>query len=301
MTAFSSPRKLDHLVLPAHDLDAQAAFYTRLGFKVGARNVHPWGTENRIVQFNDSFLELITLGTSAVPPLPQARQFSFGHHIGQTLERKGDGMSMLAFASADSAKDARWFDQAGIAAFEPFHFGRKGKRPDGSDMEVAFTLAFTTPVSMPDLCFFMCQHHNPENFWNAANQDHDNCVTGIRRIVVVRDNPIEVLGFLKSFAGGEPRHDKNGGYSLETPNGVLSVWSPEPTRRYCGDDPAIFNGRAARFSVVCFVTDRLDKLEMILRNNNVPHRRDVFAGVPRVVVPSGAAFGVVLCFEQEPA
>jgi catechol 2,3-dioxygenase-like lactoylglutathione lyase family enzyme len=301
MTATASSRKLDHLVLPAHDLDAQAVFYTRLGFKLGVRNVHPWGTENRIIQFGDSFLELITLGTTAVPPLPTLHQFSFGHHVGQALQRAGDGMAMLAFASIDSTADARWFDQAGIAAFQPFHFARKGKRPDGSDMDVAFTLAFTMPASMPELCFFMCQHHNPENFWNAANQNHDNGVTGISRVVVVRDNPVETLGFLKAFAGGKPQYDKHSGCSVETPNGTLSVWTPDAIQRYCGADPVFFDGRRARFSVISFVTNRLDKLEMILRNNNLPHRRDVFDEITRIVVPSGVAFGVVLCFEQETA
>jgi len=56
---------IDHLVLAAHDLNATGSFYERLGFKVGARNRHPWGTENRIVQFPGAFLELITVGEGA--------------------------------------------------------------------------------------------------------------------------------------------------------------------------------------------------------------------------------------------
>ncbi|RYE71196.1 MAG: VOC family protein, partial [Hyphomicrobiales bacterium] len=52
-------RGLDHLVIGVADLDAAGAFYDDLGFRVGARNRHPWGTENRIVQFPGAFLELI--------------------------------------------------------------------------------------------------------------------------------------------------------------------------------------------------------------------------------------------------
>lgn len=33
-------------------------FYQQLGFQVGARNRHPWGTENRLIQFRTSFIEL---------------------------------------------------------------------------------------------------------------------------------------------------------------------------------------------------------------------------------------------------
>ena len=53
------PRAINHLVIPARDLTAQAELYRRLGFQVGARNSHPWGTENHIVQFDGAFLELI--------------------------------------------------------------------------------------------------------------------------------------------------------------------------------------------------------------------------------------------------
>ncbi|MGL4634518.1 MAG: VOC family protein [Beijerinckiaceae bacterium] len=297
MNAIPSKRRLDHLVLPAQDLEAQAAFYTRLGFKVGPRNAHPWGTENRIVQFDGCFLELITLGTTAVPPMPQPKQFSFGHHVGQWIAQKGDGMSMLVLDSADAVADAKWFQQAGLAEFEPFYFARTGKRPDGSEVEVAFTLAFTSPASMPDLSFFVCQQHKPENFWNPINQIHENGVTGVNRVVVVRDKPEETLGFIKSFAGGAPEMDGAGGFSQLTKAGTVSVWTPDAARQFCGDDPMIFDGRKARFAIVSFKTPRLDKLEMTLRNNNVPHRREG----RKIVVPSGAAFGAVLCFEESAA
>ena len=41
-------RRIDHLVVAVRDLDEAGRFYERLGFQVGARNRHPWGTENRI-------------------------------------------------------------------------------------------------------------------------------------------------------------------------------------------------------------------------------------------------------------
>ncbi|MFX8809231.1 VOC family protein, partial [Acinetobacter baumannii] len=54
-------KRIDHLVVAVHDLDQAAGFCHRLGFQVGARNRHPWGTENRLVQFASSFIELITV------------------------------------------------------------------------------------------------------------------------------------------------------------------------------------------------------------------------------------------------
>jgi catechol 2,3-dioxygenase-like lactoylglutathione lyase family enzyme len=43
-------RGLDHIVHAVRDLDAAAELYRSLGFTVGARNRHPWGTHNIIVQ-----------------------------------------------------------------------------------------------------------------------------------------------------------------------------------------------------------------------------------------------------------
>jgi catechol 2,3-dioxygenase-like lactoylglutathione lyase family enzyme len=287
-----SSRRLDHLVLPARDLEAQAAFYRRLGFQVGARNIHPWGTENRLVQFDGCFLELITLPQTATPPDHAPRRFSFGRHVGDRLVREGDGMGMLAISTDDAAADAHWWRQAGIAEFEPFHFGRKGKRPDGGEMEVAFDLAFTTPASMPDLCFFACRNRFPENFWNAAYQQHENGALGVASIVVTHARPIEATAFLKAYAGGAPG-GLDGGLELAFSNGSLSVLTADAARREIADDPVFFGG-AARFAAVIYRVRNLEKAKLTLLANNVPHRLEG----NRLVVPSGAAFGVLTCFEE---
>src|SRR5690349_24797111 len=71
-------RGLDHIVHAVHDLDAAGETYQRLGFTVGARNRHPWGTHNRIVQFPGVFIELLGLGELDRIPPAQPRTFSFG-------------------------------------------------------------------------------------------------------------------------------------------------------------------------------------------------------------------------------
>ena len=83
-------RGLDHIVHAVHDLDAAGEAYARLGFTVGARNRHPWGTHNRIVQFPGVFIELLALGeTDRIPP-PRPRSLSFGAFTRDFLdERRG--------------------------------------------------------------------------------------------------------------------------------------------------------------------------------------------------------------------
>ena len=55
------PRGLDHVVHAVSDLEGAARLYRRLGFTVGARNRHSWGTHNHVVQLPGFFIELLTV------------------------------------------------------------------------------------------------------------------------------------------------------------------------------------------------------------------------------------------------
>ncbi|MBG1233558.1 VOC family protein [Aestuariivirga litoralis] len=211
-----SARRIDHLVLAVNDLDAAGAFYQSLGFQVGARNMHPWGTHNRIVQFGSSFLELITVGDAASIPEHRPEHFSFGAFVRDYLAQR-EGLAMFVLDSVDAKGDAAAFRSAGIGPYEPFFFERKAKRPDGSETQVAFTLAFTTQPDFPNAAFFRCQQHFPENFWNPKFQQHPNGATGIRR-VTLQDNG-EHSHFLTAFTDVAPEGDV---YQFEK-NGELKV------------------------------------------------------------------------------
>jgi catechol 2,3-dioxygenase-like lactoylglutathione lyase family enzyme len=71
----------DHIVHAVRDLDAAADFYRRIGFTVGARNRHSWGTHNCIVQFPEFFIEILTLaepeklGNDYISPSPTKERF----------------------------------------------------------------------------------------------------------------------------------------------------------------------------------------------------------------------------------
>ena len=178
-------RGIDHLVLAVRDLDAAAAHYAALGFLVGARNRHPWGTENHIVQFPGAFLELITLGEGIEVPPVRPGTFSFAATVRDALARDGDSFSMLVFESADALADKAEIDAAGFGGFETFFFERSGQRPDGSRVRVAFTLAFAASEAMPRAGFFVCQQHEPQNFWNPAFQRHPNGAAKLGGIVML--------------------------------------------------------------------------------------------------------------------
>ncbi len=194
------PRGLDHLVLAVHDLDAARRLYEAMGFRVGSRNRHPWGTENLIVQFPGVFLELITVGEGAAIAPHGPGAISFGAAVRDSLARR-EGACMLVLESHDAAADRAAFDAAGIGGFAGFDFERRATRADGSTARVAFSLAYAASKLLPEVTTFVCQQHEPQNFWNVAFQSHLNGAKGIDAVTLVAENPSDHAEFLSHFTG----------------------------------------------------------------------------------------------------
>ena len=83
--------------------------------------------------------------------------------------------------------------------FARFDFARKARRPDGSEVDVAFSLAFAASPALPEAGFFVCQQRFPENFWSRAAQVHPNGASGIAGIAIAHENPREAADFLARF------------------------------------------------------------------------------------------------------
>ena len=57
---------------------------------------------------------------------------------------------MLVFESSDAEADREEFLARGLPPWDKFYFERKAKLPDGSQVPVAFSLAFATDPRMPE-------------------------------------------------------------------------------------------------------------------------------------------------------
>jgi catechol 2,3-dioxygenase-like lactoylglutathione lyase family enzyme len=200
------PRRIDHLVLAVRDLERAAAFYERLGFQVGARNRHPWGTQNHIIQFTSSFLELITAADAEPTPPHSSGSFSFGAFVQGYLSRR-EGLAMLALDSDDAKSDAAEYARLGIGDFEPFSFERSGRAADGTRTHVAFTLAFAVDERLPDAAFFVCQQHYPDAFWSPFLRLHTNGATNVADVTLEVVHPRDHTDFLQAFTGKQPSND----------------------------------------------------------------------------------------------
>jgi hypothetical protein len=281
-------RGLDHIVHAVHDLDAAGEAYARLGFTVGARNRHPWGTHNRIVQFPGVFIELLALGEMERIPPPRPRSLSFGAFTRDFLT-KGEGLSMLVLEGKGAA-DAEAFRAAGIGDFDVFNFEREGKRPDGSTVKVAFSLAFAQDKAAPDTGFFTCQQHYPDNFWNPAFQRHANGVTGVAGVVFVAENPSDHHIFLKAFAGVSDLQATSAGIAIATPRGEIQVMDPAAYRLHFVVEPPD-TARGMRLAAIRFAVR-----DMELARDKAGSSANEHMG--KLVVAPATAHGATLVFER---
>ena len=248
------PRGLDHVVHAVGDLEGAAGLYRRLGFTVGARNRHSWGTHNHVVQLPGFFIELLTvaepenLGTDGFSNL-------FGR-FHQSFIGNQDGLSLLLLATDDAATDAAALQSAGIAASEVLKFEREGKRPDGATVKVAFSLAFARDAGAPSAGFAVCQQHFPENFWNPAFQQHANTASGIAAVVLVAENPTDHHIFLSAFTGVRDLHATSSGVGVGTPQGDIKVMDPAAFRSHFGTEPPDISQGARLAALQFHVRDR---------------------------------------------
>jgi catechol 2,3-dioxygenase-like lactoylglutathione lyase family enzyme len=283
-------RGLDHIVHAVRDLDACAALYERLGFVVGARNRHDWGTHNRVVQLPGFFIELLTvaepdkLGSDGLSQL-------FGAPNRDFLARH-EGLSGLLLESRDAAADATLFRNAGIAASETLRFEREGRRPDGTPIRLAFSLAFARDPAGTEAFFAACQHHFPENFWNPAFQQHRNGATGAAGVVMVAENPSDHHIFVSALTGERELLATSNGITVQTPRGAIQVMEPSAYERHFGVAPPDL-ARGARLAALIFAVRDRAHVVALLEQAKIPAPERM----GRVVVGPQEAMGAALVFE----
>jgi hypothetical protein len=285
------PHGLDHIVHAVRDLDAAAEFYARAGFNVGARNRHPWGTHNRIVQLNNAYIEILTVAEPEKIAPHGVRSFSFGAFNRDFLASR-EGLSMMILNSSNAVEDARSFEATGIGGFEVFDFAREGAKPDGTLVKLAFSLAFARDAASPNVRFAVCQHYFPENFWDPAFQTHVNGAGAVPGVALVAENPTDHHIFLKAFTGVSDLHSSSIGVKARTENGDVEIMEEVAFRDRFGVSPGV-TGEGMTLNALRFEVADIAQAEALHRRNGIASRRHV----GRLVVPPAAAHGAALIFE----
>jgi hypothetical protein len=285
------PRGLDHIVWPVRDLDAAAGLFTALGFTVTPRARHPWGTENRLVQLDGFFIELLAIADGALIPDTRGRSFSFGAFNRDFLAR-GEGGAMVVLESRDALADRAAFEAAGLALYEPFSFGRSQQLADGSTREVGFDLTFVENPLDRALGYFTCHNRFPQNFWSEAYQRHANGVTALEAVVLTCEEPAGQAEFWSAFSGEREMRATSLGLTVATPRGEIRLMTPAAFAALYGDEMPVTGSDCRMAALVLSGADRPAMAELAARAGVTT--REVPAGLR---IPAAEAFGMSLVFD----
>jgi Glyoxalase-like domain len=134
---------------------------------------------------------------------------------------------MLVFAGDDARADNRRFSAAGLPTFAPFDFERYTKLPEGTQVTVAFSLAFVQSPEMPKVAFFVCENRAQDYFWKPEYQSHANGATGIVAVYLSSPAPERDAVFVSKMFGGKISSIAGGWNVACGPSQQLRVLTPQ--------------------------------------------------------------------------
>jgi len=285
------PRRIDHLVICVQDLARAEQNLRTLGFTLTPTGVHPFGTSNHLAMFGNNFLELLAVADTAAVPAAAPGRFSFAAHH-QNFLVTAEGMSMLAWHSADAHADAARFAANGMGAYAPFDFGRDAVLPAGGTARVEFSLAFATDPAMPGIAFFTCQQrHPPELFWKPDYQRHPNGALRVVEVVMSAPEPAARRAFLERMTETTAELAP-GRLTVGEPGDRITVLNPRETARRL---PGLAVDGSERFCAARLAVADLDATKRALKSNGVDFQ--VTDGV--LMIPPAASHGLALEFVEQ--
>lgn len=194
-------RTLDHLVLPTADLVTARTRLAALGFTVAPEGVHPFGTRNACVYFeNGTFMEPLAIGNEAAVETAAEAGNSFILRDRLFREAYGEeGLSAVVLSTRDAEADHAAFVDAGISAGAMVEFSRPSIDAEGRTDVASFRLAFASEGS-PGAFVFTCERRKVPAIDRSTLERHANTVTRIARIDAVSDDPDTFARFLRMVA-----------------------------------------------------------------------------------------------------
>ncbi|TCD13128.1 VOC family protein [Oricola cellulosilytica] len=266
-------RTIDHVVLPAVDLETARNRLTALGFTVAPDGRHPFGTENACVYFPDgTFLEPLAVAqredceaSAREGNVFTARDQAFRFRNGE------DGFSAVAFATEDAKGDHDIFARSGVSAGELLAFSRAVVTRKGEAGQARFLLAFAADLRSPDAFFFTCERLKVPEVDYTALETHPNGATRLVEVVLSEQNPTDFQYFLQCVSGNRTTEAHSFGLEVETSRRKLNVMTPEGLRVHFGVSRKSVE-RGLRFEGLVLSVPSLDAAKRVLDENEVSYR-----------------------------
>jgi catechol 2,3-dioxygenase-like lactoylglutathione lyase family enzyme len=190
---------LDHVGFIVRDLDAGAARWARLGFRLSPRGpqmgrvpgqseMGPWATSNRCAMFQRGYLELIGV--------TQAGNFN---PWAAFLDRF-EGIHITAFR-CDDADAAYAALTARIDGFDPPLQRQRDAPFNGGTKLFRFRNIFSQDDRYPEGRFIVIEHQTPDVIWQDALMTHPNGAVGFEEVVFCADPAAPTMRRLAGVTG----------------------------------------------------------------------------------------------------
>lgn len=283
-----SPRPLDHLVLPTADLSTARARLAALGFTVAPEGIHPFGTANCCIYFDDgTFMEPLAIGNRLAADKAVAEGNVFvGRDRAFRAAHGEEGFSAVVFATDDADADHAELGKAGVSAGPRLDFSRPFVDATGKSDQVSFRLAFAAePGSVADAFFFSCQRVNAPNVDRSSLQVHAN---GVRRIVAVEANardPFKSAELVARIARSQVEAAASMALEIPLANSRIVVCGSGNTGQTQG----------LMLESVVFGVDSLVAARTVLDKSEVEYLLDG----QRITIPAAPGQGATFIFEEK--
>lgn len=278
-------RSLDHFVICVSDIEISAEMYRRLGFRVLPTMEHTHiGTSNTVIQFHDTYLELI--GDLHLANSDQLRK---------DMERwlsQGDVYWQTAMTSKCLEEDIPVIAATGLEMQPILHAGRHVRKAHGGwDM----TDSRSAYIWNPDdklASVFISDHRKPEAIWMPPYQNHPNTCIRVGGFRYIMTDPGKHAGYFSKVAGGAPTSQTADCVRFETPRGeFLELMTPEALHAAYPEAPQLSPGTQTRGAIFTIIVESLERCRWTLRDGGVPHR------MTEASIVVGAPFGCGVAYE----
>lgn len=278
-------RSLDHFVVHVTDIEIASEMYRRLGFRVMPTMEHGnIGTSNSIVQFHDTYLELI--GDFDRARTPGMKDSSL------PWIEQGDVFWMTSFTSSCLEDEQAGLAEKGIEMAPILSAARKVRLPYGGWDETDSRSSYLWNPDERLASLFISDHRKPEVIWIPAYQCHPNSCIRVGGIRYLMADPLRHAEFFSKVAGGEIASQEADRVRFETPHGeFLELVSPAKLNAQFPESAHLTPGTHTRGAVFTIIVESLERCRWALRDGGVPHR------LTNNSIVTGAAHGAGMAYE----
>lgn len=289
------PGPLDHVVLSVASLVEARRLFEALGFRVAPDAVHPFGTGNACIFFEDgTYIEpLAVIDRELAESNASGGNAFVRHDLAYRLRHGVPGLTGIALRSVDADADAddKRFERKGFDGGDILEFARLLQGSDGAMAELRFRLAFAHDRRSPMLLFFACQRLFDLPLGRGGLTAHPNGVRGITRLIFADDEPEMGRPICETVLEADDLVSNSLGFSITSAGRAFEVLSAEALAARYGISAGGEGG--TRFLGCVLATDRLAEIHRYA----LDARLDTHQALGRLVVPIGPD-GTFLAFEE---